>query len=574
MNRTGSVILLCIMLVAITLAVYMQAGNHQFLSFDDEAYIIKNPHIVSGLTGNNILWAFTSVESGNWQPLTWLSHMTDAQLFGLNPRGHHLTSVALHVVSTLLLFLMLLRLTGAAWRSSLVAALFALHPLHVESVAWVVERKDVLSALFWFLTLLLYAGYATKQKPALYLLTFLSFVLGLMSKPMLITLPIILLLLDIWPLGRYQYDKSLPIHERLSVILPFVKEKIPFFICSLASGIITIYGQGKGGAIASLEAASFPLRCGNALVAYATYIGKTIWPHNLAILYPFPPFIPFWQVFISFILLFFISIIALQAAKHSPYMITGWFWFLITLLPVIGLIQVGNQSMADRYTYIPLTGLFIMVVWGCADLTRNLQHRQSVRILLTSAVILSSAVTTWRQLGYWRDSITMYTHTLQVTSNNHVIHYNLGSALQAKGELTAAMLEFQKAIQIYPGYSNAHYNLGVILQSTGNRTAAIGEYREAIRINPDGPNADAMHSNLGLALAGAGHLKAAMQEYQKALQLNPDNANAHYNLGLAYVTSGDMDAATMQFQETLRITPNDMDVRNALAAAISIQKRH
>ncbi|MFZ2951270.1 MAG: tetratricopeptide repeat protein [Desulfuromonadaceae bacterium] len=562
-SRTGTAAFLSIALVVIILIVYMQVGNHEFLNFDDYTYITNNPHVASGLTVPNIMWAVTSVDAANWHPVTWLSHMADVQLYGMNPRGHHLTNVAIHTFTALLVFFFLFRLTDGLWQSLFVAALFALHPLHVESVAWVAERKDVLSAFFWFLTLLFYASYVAKRKMSLYIAALCAFVLGLMSKPMLVTLPVVMLLLDYWPLDRYRDGEKPGARQLLSSLLPLVKEKIPFFACSLFSALITIHAQHKGGAVQGLSEISFRLRSENALIAYVKYIGKTLWPHDLAVLYPFPPSIPSWQVTGSLFIMLLVSAAAVNAGRSHPYVAAGWFWFLITLVPVIGLIQVGGQAMADRYSYIPLTGLFIIAAWGVPDLARGLRYRQVILALLAGTVITASAALTRHQLGYWRDNISLYRHTLQITTDNPGINYNQGLALQAKGDLDAAIREYRESLRIAPNSRNSHYNLALALQTRGDLNAAIQEYRQALRINPDNINA---HYNLGLALAGKGDLDAAIQEYREALRINHTNANAHNNLGAALATKGDLDAAIQEYREALRINPDIANAHNNLGA--------
>jgi tetratricopeptide (TPR) repeat protein len=569
--RTSSVALLSIALIVIILAVYMQVGNHQFLNFDDEVYVTRNAHITSGITGKNIIWAFTSFDEANWHPITWLSHMTDVRFYGLSPRGHHLTNVAIHTVSSVLLLLLLFRLTGAPWQSSFVAFLFALHPLHVESVAWVAERKDVLSALFWFLTLLFYAEYVARRKPALYILALFSFVLGLMSKPMLVTLPVVMLLMDFWPLGRYQHAQRQGLRQYFGRATALVKEKIPFFLCSFTSGMVTIYAQHESGAVQGLNVLSYRFRIENALIAYVKYIAKTFWPRDLAAFYPYPLSIPLWQVICSLLLLFLLSVVAVRMRQRHPYLAVGWFWFLVTLVPVSGLLQVGSQSMADRYSYIPLVGLFIVAAWGGAELAKGLQHRQGILALLAGAAITASALLTWQQLGYWRDSISLYQHTLQVTTGNYVIHNHLGLALADKGELESAIQEYQKALLISPKFMEAHYNLGNALVSKGNPDAAIREYREALQISPDNPG---LHYNLGNALDSKGEPDAAIREYRKALRINPNYTGALNNLGIDLAGKGDLDAAIREFLEVLRISPDDTGARNNLAIALARKKMH
>jgi tetratricopeptide (TPR) repeat protein len=557
------IILLCTTLIVIVLAVYMQVGNHEFVIYDDYTYITDNPHVATGITGKNIIWAFTSVHASNWHPLTWLSHMADVQLYGMNPRGHHLTNVAIHTVSAVLLLLLLFRLTGAPWQSAFVAFMFALHPLHVESVAWAAERKDVLSAFFWFLTLFLYAGYVAKRRPMLYLFSLLSFALGLMSKPMLVTLPVVMLLMDFWPLGRFQYGE---LRQPLGRAATLLKEKIPFLACSLLSGLVTVYAQHQGGSIADLTVVPFWLRIENALLAYVQYIAKTVWPRDLAVFYPYPYSVPFWQVIGSLFLLLLLSATAIRFRWRHPYLAVGWFWFLVTLVPVIGLVQVGVQSMADRYSYIPLTGLFIMAAWGIPELTRGLPYRRGILALLAGAVMTASTALTWRQLGYWKDDIALFRHTLQITAGNALIHNNLGVTLYKKGNLDAAIQEYRAALRIRPIYAQAHNNLGNVLVDKGDLDAAIQEYREALRLYPK--YADA-HNYLGNALFDKGGLDAAIQEYKEALDINPGYADAHNNLGNAFFDKGDLDVAIREFREALRINPKDEMARNNLRLALA-----
>jgi tetratricopeptide (TPR) repeat protein len=566
--KGNRILLISIALTVIILALYMQVGNHEFLNYDDSLYVTENPHVSSGITGKNIIWAFASVEQYNWHPVTWLSHMADAQFYGMNPRGHHLTNVFIHALSSLLLLFLLTRFTGSLWQSSFVAFLFALHPLHVESVAWVAERKDVLSAFFCFLTLFYYSGYVSKQKPALYILSLTTFVLGLMSKPMLVTLPIVMLLMDFWPLERCLHEEKGQ-GQKLSAtgfqLKALVKDKIPFFAFSLLSSVITIYAQNRGGAINSLDEMPIWFRIGNALVAYVKYIINTIWPKNLAVFYPFHLSIPIWQVIGSLLLLILVSGATIRVRHRHPYLLVGWFWYLITLVPVIGLIQVGSQSMADRYTYIPLIGLFIMAAWGVPSLARGLKHREGILALLAIAVIIASATLTWQQIGYWQDGVSLFRHALQFTTGNYAAHKNLGLAFFSKGDLDAAIKEYQEALRIIPNDEEVHTNLGAAFASNGDLDAAIGEYQEALHLAPNFMKA---HYNLGIALFKNGDLDAAIKEYQEALRINPNNANALYNLGLAFASKGDLDAAIKSFQEALRINPNNANAQKYLGLAL------
>ena len=562
-----NIVVLCVLLAVVTFAVYMQAGDHPFISFDDPSYVTDNPHVSSGISVQNIFWAFTSVEAGNWHPITWLSHMTDVQLYGMNPRWHHVTNVIIHIISSLLLLFLLHRCTGLLWQSSFVAFLFALHPLHVESVAWVAERKDVLSAFLWFVTLLFYSEYVKKHKPALYVLSLVSFMLGLMSKPMLVTLPVVMLLMDYWPFDRYRYGgREQGLRQFSGRLRALAIEKIPFFICSLLSGLITIYAQHKGGATSSLEALPLGLRVENASVAYVNYIIKTLWPSDLAVYYPFSPTIPFWHVIGSLLVLLLISAAVVRIRHRHPSLAMGWFWFLVTLIPVIGLLQVGSQSMADRYSYIPAIGLFIVAAWGAPLLTTCLKRQKAILAISAGLVIIASAVLTWQQLGYWRDSISLYRHALSVTSGSYLVHSNLGVALAEKGDIDAAIHEYHEAIVISPGDFKAHGNLGLALLERGDLDGAVQECQIALQLKPDNMSS---HYNLGLALAKKGNLDGAIHEYQEAIRMNPNISKVHNSLGRAYIEKGYLDAATQEFQAALRISPNDTKVHNSLGLALA-----
>ena len=555
------------MLIIITLAVYWQVGEHEFLNFDDNDYVTTNSHVSSGITASNVVWAFTSVHSSNWHPITWLSHMLDAQLFGMNPRGHHLMNIIIHAMSAVLLLLLFHRLTGSIWQSSFVAALFALHPLHVESVAWVAERKDVLSAFFGFLTLLLYSIYVGGKKPTAYLLALFSFVLGLMSKSMLVTLPFVMLLLDFWPLNRCCLKKDdYEENQSVSCLPGLIIEKIPFFVCSLLSSAVTIYAQHKGEAIRTLDLIPFQLRIENAVIAYVKYIVLTFWPHDLAILYPLPASYPLWEFIVSLIILTLISTAAIWYRRIYPFLTAGWLWFVITLLPVIGLIQVGNQSMADRYIYIPHIGLFIMAAWGVPILTKRWQYRQYLLGLSASLLISVAAICSWKQVGYWRNDFSLFRHTIQVTEGNCVAHNVLGVALDNSGDLDGAIREYQDALATNPHYFEAHNNLGFALAKKGYFDAAIREYQEALTVNATSFEA---HFNLGNALANKGEWDDAIKEYQEALKKKPDEPDVLNNMGIAQASGGNFDAAINEYRRALAIRPNDPDVHNNLANALS-----
>lgn len=524
-SRLRVIILICVALTVITTAVYIQVGSFEFINIDDNIYVTENTHVAKGITVENIIWAFTCVDSEYWHPILWLSHMACVQFFGMNPAGHHLTNVAIHVISALLLFILLYRLTGKPWQSSFVAALFALHPMHVESVAWVTEKKDVLSAFFWFSTLLMYAEFTVKRKRVFYVLSLFLFILGLMSKPMLVTLPLVMLMLDFWPLGRYRYEEREPeLREVLTRIKKLIIEKIPFFTCSLLSCLITIYSFGNTGAIRRHDFTSFVMCLENAAIAYVKYIGKTIWPQKLAIIYPFPLSIPLWEVIGSLLILLIISVASLRVWRRHPYLVVGWFWFLITLLPVIGLIKGGTRiAMADRFSYIPSIGLFIMSAWGGATLTKSLKYRKYKLGLLACAVVITSAALTYKQLGYWKNSITLHRRTLQITKNNPMMNLYLGAALAKNGDFDAASQELLVATEYY-------YNSGVDYFNKGNMDEAIDMFTDAISVTPDYMDT---HNKLGVALARRGYIDEAIQEFREELRIHPDNMDAEKNMKLA-----------------------------------------
>lgn len=562
--------LLCIVLIAVTLAVYMQTANHQFINFDDTVYVTDNPNVKGSITGANIVWAFTATSASNWHPLTWISHMTDVQLFGLNPRGHHLTSVVMHAAAVLLLFLLLAQITAAHWQSLFVAALFALHPLHVESVAWVAERKDVLSCLFWLLTLMLYARYVRQPGTGRYLATLACFATGLMAKPMLVTLPVVLLLLDYWPLKRFRPEQSPDGTSAGTSVTKLVKEKIPFFLFSALSSAITIYAQHQGGAMKNLDAVPIGLRIGNSMVAYAQYMVRTIWPHDLALLYPIPASISLWQILASALLLIAVSVAVIRYRRSHPYLLVGWFWFLVTLLPVIGLIQVGGQSMADRYTYIPLTGLFIIAAWGINDLLRGWRQRQAFLSILAGLVICALTAATWRQLGYWQDSITLYRHTLAVTSDNYLILNNYGIALTEQGNLDSAIMQYQEALRVWPRSANAHINLGAALAQQGRFPEAIEQYQAAINLQPDYALA---RGDMGKALANLGRADEALVQYEQALKLDPGLADVHLNLALLLMKAGRPEEARQHYETVLRLEPYSVKAPNNMGIALAQEGR-
>jgi tetratricopeptide (TPR) repeat protein len=521
-------LLLCLGLLLGTFAVFGQVLRHEFINYDDPTYVTGNPNVYVGLTLEGVAWAFTSNYSSNWHPLTWISHMLDCQFFGLKPWGHHLSSLLLHAINTLLVFLVLKRMTGATWRSAVVAALFAWHPLHVESVAWVAERKDVLSATFWMLTLWAYLRYAQKPEPGRYLLCLLFFMLGLLSKPMVVTLPFVLLLLDYWPLGR-SFGSGMaqqPVSGRRLLL-----EKLPFFLLATASSVVTFLAQKSGGAVASLETLTLSQRAANALISYARYLRKIVWPSDLAMVYPLPDFWPAPQIIGAMLFLLAVTTAVVVCRKSRPYLMVGWFWFLGTLVPVIGLVQVGFQSLADRYTYLPSIGIFILLVWGMADLAGRWPQRRLILGRMTALILTACFTLTWFQLRLWQNSVTLFSHALAVTTGNFVAHNNLGSALDKLGRSDEALVHFKAALEIRPRDPETLYNIGLLLARQDKVHSAEAYYQEALRDYAHG------HYLVALAAAEAGKFETAIAWYREALRLKPDAQEALRNLAWILATN-------------------------------------
>jgi len=570
-----------LLLVAV-LVVYGQVASHDFVNYDDPLYVIDNQRVHQGFSPDSIAWAFTTSEGANWFPLTWLSHMLDYQLFALESGGHHLVNLFLHALSTLLLFALLHRLTRDRWRSAFVAAIFALHPLHVESVAWVAERKDVLSGLFWFLTLLAYVRYVEKPGRARYLICLALFACGLLSKQMVVTLPFVALLFDFWPLRR-------PLSRALWI------EKLPIFGLALTASVVAFAVQQHGGAVSTLAQIPLSMRIENALVSYAIYLGQLVWPANLAVFYPYPGSIPIWQPLAALVLLLGITA-AVWKFRERRYLVVGWLWFLVTLLPVIGLVQIGLQAHADRYTYLPLIGIAIAIAWVTPS--------RSAIAPLGAAACLILAIVTFIHLHDWTDSVSLFRHAIAATSGNYVAYNNLGSALSIQHHTVEAMASFRSALQIKPGFAEAESNYGQVLldqgkpaeaiphlqaaldlqpnQATthvnfasallklGRADDAIGQYREALRLQPGYPEA---HCGLGLALNEKGQPQFALVELREALRLKPDYEDAHYNLGRVQGLLGHAEEAIAQFTEAIRLKPDDSAAHFNLGTSLASREQ-
>ena len=550
------------LLVAI-LFVYSQVRNYGFVNYDDGDVIFGNVHVHDGLTIAGLRWAFTSGYAANWLPITWISHMLDCQLFGLDAGWHHLTNVLIHALSTMLLFALLKRMTGRLWESAFVAFVFALHPLHVESVAWVSERKDVLSAFFCFLTVWAYLDYVDRPKIGRYVLVVLAFSLGLMSKQMIVTLPFVLLLLDVWPLRRIRIGGD--DRQKAGALL---MEKVPLFALAAAASAITYFVQRKGGAVQSFDAIPFALRAQNALISYVTYVLKLFWPTGLSAFYPYPSNLPIWEVAGAGLAVVAISVLVLRNLRSRPYLAVGWFWYVGTLVPVIGLIQVGGQSRADRYTYLPAIGISIMLAWGMADLFQRWPRYKTMLTAVSVAICSVWLLVTWTQIQYWRDSITLNRHAIEVTPGNYVAHVNLGVILGQQKQTREALEHLSIAVQEKPDYANAHYNLGAALAVLGRNSEAIAEYSEAIRLRPEEPQS---HYQLGTALISEGKLNEAAGEFRIAVRLNPEYPAAHFSLGAVLGTLGRNGEAIAELSEAIRLRPNDAEAHynlgNTLVAA-------
>ena len=620
---------LSLLLFGLVFWTFLPVVDNDFVGYDDPDYVTANDHVQGGLSWQGIGWAFRSTDFANWHPLTWLSHMLDCQLFGLQPWGHHLTSIVLHALNAVLAFVLLREMTGALWRSLLVATLFALHPLRVESVAWIAERKDVLSTTFWLLTLWAYGRYVRQaedrgrktedrgprsevRRPVVcrlscvlrslscgyYGLALLLFCLGLMCKPMLVTVPCVMLLLDYWPLDRFgggifgtsiahggheSGDKraltpplSHPMGEggcalaepgegRLmaSRIVVLLVEKIPFFVAAMVVSVVTLVVQSRSGAV--ITSLGWMARVENALVAYCRYLGKLCWPLDLAVFYPYPGTWRLGVVVLALLLLLIVSGFAVLWRRRHPYLLVGWLWFLGTLVPVIGLVQAGEQSMADRYSYVPSLGIFLMAVWALRELTGRWRYQRIGAVVLFAWLLAVCLPLTRAQIGYWQDSETLFRHAIHATSPNYIACNNLGVALDRQGRFAEATEQFQKALKERPGYAEAYKSLGIVLYEEGRLEEAIDDFKAALKYRPDYPEA---HDAWGTVLEQQGHLDQAIYHYREALRLKQDYTDAHYNLGVALGRSGHLDEAIAEFKQVIELKPKSFDAYNNLGVTL------
>ncbi len=601
-KKTRRTILVCALLSAVTLLTFWPQTGHDFITYDDSFYLTENTHVQQGLTWANVAWALRTGEAGNWHPLTWLSHLLDVQLFGLRPGWHHLTSLLLHTANAVFLFLLLQRMSDATWRSAFVAALFALHPLHVQSVAWAAERKDVLSAFFFMLTLLAYAKYVEKSECRMqnaessntpqatrltfhalgypppsfyYVLALVHFALGLMSKPILVTLPFVLLLLDYWPLQRLRLStlnsrpsttqpdpRASTFDLRLSTLFRLSLEKLPFLALSAASCAMTLWAQRAGGAVVPVAVLAFPQRLANAIVAYAGYLEKMFWPAHLTILYPLGGDVPTGALILWGAVLAAVTAWVMRNFRCRPYLAVGWCWYLGMLVPVIGLVQVGMQRMADRYTYLPLIGVFVMFAWEIPERLGKWRLSRNVLAAVASLALAACVAATSRQLGYWKDSEHLFGHALEVTPANYITLDNYGRALLKQGKLPEALRSFGAAVALAPELDAARCGLGTTLMEQGKYDEAADQFLRVLELQPDHIIAQLQ---LGIIRGRQGKLEQAAEAFSHMLRLHPDDAGAHNNLGNVLAQQGKHEAAVQQFEEAVRLKPDHAGAHNNLA---------
>lgn len=589
------VIFISLLLILVTATIFCQVTEFDFINYDDTEYVSNNPKVQAGITLHSIIWAFTSGHASNWHPLTWISYMLEFQLFGLWAGGYHLVNLFFHIANTLLLFFVFRKMTGQIWQSGFMAMLFALHPLHVESVAWISERKDVLSAFFWMLTIWTYVRYVRCPIWGTYVWMVVFFILGLMSKPMVVTLPFVLLLLDFWPLYRLKLDTP---ETKLNLkIAGLIREKIPLFILAATSAGITFYVQQLGGAVQPFGEIPLSNRLLNALTSYMDYILKTVYPVKLVVFYPYPDVFFWCKTSVAIIILAALTGLAILLLHRSPYAIVGWLWFIGTLVPVIGLVQVGGQSMADRYMYLPMIGLLIITTWGIHDLMARSQYKRTWLAVLTIITLLSISAMTWTQIGHWRNSITLFSHAIEIMPDNSLAHNHLGTALSKKGQFMLAIPHYQAVLKLQPTDRDAMINMGLTLLNiekpsdatvyfnrvleitpddsqalrlSGYAMAAMEKYEQAVQyydraLKKDTSNAE-IHFLMGVTYNALAKQTLAVHHYQKAIELKPENTQACINLGNIYYRSGRMDLAEKIYLYAFRYKPNNPDVLSKLGA--------
>jgi len=537
-NSSHKKIIIYVLLIMVTLCVYSQVNQFDFINFDDSLYATQKSNTSSGLTGESLRWAF-SIKFFGWDPLTFISLMLDHELYGLYAGGYHVTNLVLHLLSTLLLFWLFCRMTGAIWKSAFVAAFFALHPLHVESVAWIAERKDVLSGFFFMLTLCLYVYYTEKPVIKRYLPVLFSFILALMSKPIVVTLPVIMILLDYWPLKRFETQKS-------NLLLWQVKEKIPLLILSFMISLMTVHIINH----ADVKILTFSSRLANAPVSFLIYLEKTLWPQNMAVFYPFPAHTPPWQAWGALLLIIMVSVAVLAMAKRLPHLFVGWFWHVIIIFPTIKLIQVGNDAMADRYHYLPSIGLAAMLAWGIPPLIRNDHVRKKILFPVSIAFLVLLLVIARQQCGYWKNSMTLFSHALEVTRDNYLAHNNLGIVLFNDGKIDEALHHYTQSLRIMKDNAIPYTNRGILLTRTGHYLNAVADFNEAIRLKPDYVQA---YNGRGNAYFSLGQYDRAVENYHDAIRLQPDYAQAYNNRGVACYRLGQYHNAVADYSTAIRL---------------------
>ena len=570
-------LMVCLFLTLSIVVIYGQVGSFDFVDWDDGLYVTENAHVQKGLSVEGVIWAFTTPHAGSWQPITWLSHMLDSELYGLNPAGHHYTNIAFHTANTLLLFFILFRMTGSLWKSAFVAALFAVHPLHVESVAWVSERKDVLSTFFGLLMIGAYYHYIKTPHLKNYLLVIIFFSLGLLAKPMVVTFPFVLLLLDFWPLNRIQLKNNSeiqpekPTHYGFKGIYQLIVEKIPLFVLAAIQCILTFFIQRSDGIMVPLKILSLKTRIANTLVSYVSYVLKAIWPHNLAYYYPYPiDTFSVWQIWGAALLIACAILGAIYLSRHYPYVLIGLFWYFGTLVPVIGLVQVSDQAMADRYTYIPLIGLFIVVAWGLPDILKKWQYRKIFLCVLAIVMLSSLTMRAFFQTRHWKNSVTLFENAVKINVNNYHALNNLITALTVNGKYDDAFFYLSRALKTNPQKVYLRMNLANVLFLRSKPDEAISQYREILQT--DSENADA-HYNLAYVLSSQNKLNEAVSHYNETLRIDPKYAKAHYNLGNICFNQGKTAEAFRHYAEAIKIKPDYVQAYNKLGVILFKQKK-